>query len=374
MTQRRAVHAGPAPIGPYSPAVVAGDLVFVSGILAADAEGRISGDITAQTRRVMARLEEVLTAAGSDLAHALTVHVYLRRGEDFAAMNAVYQTFLEAQPLGKAQPPSRTTVVADLLGPDTLIEVAAVAVPRGGRRSVIEPAGWAKSPLPYSYCVRGGDALFLAGLVARDRNTNQPVEGGVGAQLDLIMTNARDILGAAGLSLDHVVSARIYLTDRASFAEMNEGWRRHFARATPARATVIAGLMQPAYKIEVTLVAHGAQAQHLPADPPNPNLSGAVKAGSMVCLSGMLAATAGDVTAQTRATLAKARAALERAGARPQDVAEATVWMPDLSHFAAMNAVYREMFPDAPPARATVGAGLVADGALVEIGMTAVVA
>src|SRR5688500_16709807 len=195
MTQRRAVHAGPAPIGPYSPAVVAGDLVFVSGILAADAEGRISGDITAQTRRVLARLEEVLVAAGSDLAHALTVHVYLRRGEDFGAMNAVYQT------AWKAQPPSRTTVVADPLGPDTLIEVAAVAVPRGGRRSVIEPAGWAKSPLPYSYCVRGGDALFLAGLVARDRNTNQPVAGGVGAQLDLIMTNARDILGAAGLSL-----------------------------------------------------------------------------------------------------------------------------------------------------------------------------
>lgn len=366
MTQRRTVSAGPVPIGPYSPAVVAGGLVFVSGILAADTNGVISGDITAQTRRVMERLREVLDAAGSDLAHAVTLHVYLRRGEDFAAMNAVYQTYWSAQP------PSRTTVVADLLGPDTLIEIAAVAVPRGAQRAVIDPPGWAHSPLPYSYAVRAGDTLFLAGLVARDRVTNRAVDGSVGAQLDLIMSHAREILGAAGLSLEHVASARVYLTDPASFAEMNGGWTRHFTGDKPARATVIADLMQPAYKIEVTLVAHGDQGEHLPADPPSANLSGVVKAGRMVFVSGMLAAGAGDITAQTRATLAKARAALERAGATPADVADATVWLPDLSHFAAMNAVYREMFSVAPPARATVGAGLVAKDALVEIAMTAV--
>ena len=366
MTQRRAITAGPAPIGPYSPAIVSGGLVFVSGLLASGADGKISGDIAEQTRRVMTRLEEILVAAGSDMAHAVTVHVYLRRGEDFAAMNAVYQSYW------KAQPPSRTTVVADLLGPDTLIEVAAVAVPRGGRRIAIDPPGWAKSPLPYSYCVRAGDVLYLAGLVARDRSTNQPVEGSVSAQLDLIMTNAREILGAAGLSLDHIVSARVYLTDAAAFAEMNAGWQKHFPRKKPTRATVIAGLMQPAYKIEVTFIAHGAQAEYQPTDPPNQNLSGVAKAGSMVFVSGTLAPAAGDITAQTRETLQKLTAALARAGAKPSDVAEATVWLPDLSHFAAMNAVYREMFADAPPARATVGAGLVSKEALVEIAMTAV--
>lgn len=372
MTQRRVISAGPAPIGPYSPAVLAGGLVFVSGILASDASGRISGDITAQTRRVLDRLSEVLAAADSDMAHAVTVHVYLRKGGDFAAMNAVYQTYWQAQPPWKAQPPSRTTVVADLLGPETLIEVAAVAVPRGGQRAAIDPPGWATSPLPYSYCVRAGEALFLAGLVARDRATNQPVQGSVRAQLDLIMANAREILGAAGLSLDHVTSARVYLTDGASFAEMNEGWRAHFAGSKPSRATVIAGLMQPAYTIEVTLVAHGAQAQHFAADPPNDNLSAAVKAGNMVFVSGMLAAGAGDAAAQTRATLAKARAAFARAGASPRDVVECTVWMPDLANFAAMNGAYRELFSEAPPARATVGAGLVAKDALVEIAMTAI--
>jgi aminoacrylate peracid reductase len=165
----------------------------------------------------------------------------------------------------------------------------------------------------------------------------------------------------------------VYLTEPASFAEMNEGWRAHFSGAKPSRATVIAGLMQPAYKIEVTLVAHGAQAEHLPADPPSQNLSAVVKAGSMIFVSGMLAGGTADATTQTRETLAKARAALARAGASPRDVAECTVWLPDLTNFAAMNAAYREVFADAPPARATVGAGLVAKDALVEIAMTAVI-
>jgi 2-iminobutanoate/2-iminopropanoate deaminase len=119
-------------------------------------------------------------------------------------------------------------------------------------------------------------------------------------------------------------------------------------------------------------VAHGAQAQHLPADPPSQNLSAVVKSGSMIFVSGMLAGGTTDVTTQTRETLAKARAALARAGASPRDVAECTVWLPDLSKFTAMNAAYREVFTEAPPARATVGAGLVAKDALVEIAMTAV--
>ncbi|HUF24162.1 MAG TPA: Rid family hydrolase [Vicinamibacterales bacterium] len=337
-------------------------LTFVPALTAPDA----GGDITAQTGGVLARLEEMLSTAGSDLAHAATVHVYLRRGEDFAAMNAVYAK------AWSAAPPSRTTIVADLPGADALVAMSAVAVPRGGRRRIVNPPGWAESPLPYSYAVGAGDAVFLAGLVARDSGTNRPVEGRAGAQLDLIMANAREILGAAGLSLDHVVSARVYLADAASFAEMNEGWRKHFPGAKPARATVIAGLMQPAYRIEVTLVAHAAEPRHLPADPPNANLSAAVTAGSMVFVSGMLAAGAGDAAAQTRETLAKARAALARAGVSPADVVETTVWLPDLAHLAAVDRAYGEMFAGEAPARVTAGAGLVAKDALVEIAMTAV--
>lgn len=344
------------------PVVDAGGLLFVSGIVAEAPDP----DITHQTREVLERLGQALAGAGSDLAHAVTVHVYLRRARDFADMNAAYRGFWPSAP------PSRTTVVAGLPG-EALVAVSAVAVRRGGKRRVIAPDGWGASPLPYSYAVRAGDAVFLSGLVARDRESGAPVGGTVTDQLDLIVANAREILGASGLSLDHVVSARIFLPDAATFPEMNEAWRAHFGAAKPARATVIAGLMQPAYRVEVTLVAHAAPAERFTADPPSPNLSGVVRAGKLVSVSGMLAGGPGDVVTQTRDTLARARAALARAGATPADVVETTVYLPDLAHAAAMDAAYRETFAAAPPARVTVGAGLVAKDARVEIAMTAAI-
>jgi len=364
VTQRRAIHAGLPPAGPYSPAIACGGLIFVSGLIAEDDEGRVTGDIAQQTKIVLDRLGDVLAAAGSDLAHAVTVHVYLRRAEDFGAMNAVYESYWTSEP------PSRTTVVVDLIGADTLIEVTAVAAARGTGRDVFSPDGWARSLLPYSYAVRAAGTVYLAGLVARDPRTNAPVPGTAREQLDLIMANARDVLAAAGLTLDAVTSARVFLTEAAAFPEMNEAWRAHFPGRKPARATVVAGLMNPAYRVEVTLVAHAGAVEFLEADPPSGNLSGVVKAGATAFVSGMLAPGA-TVREQTRGTLQKAAAALARAGAAPPDVVEALVYLPDLSGFDEMNAAWQEVFPTAPPARATVGAGLLVDGGMVEIVLTA---
>src|SRR5690606_1618424 len=282
---------------PQRPVVDAGGLIFVSDIVS---EAR-DADITSQTREVLERLVAMRSEAGPDLAHAATVHVYVRRAADFAAMNEVYRTFW------KSAQPSRTTVVADLPG-EALIAVSAVAVRRGVKRKVVTPAGRGASPLPYSYAVRAGDVAFLSGLIARDREPGQPVAGSVTDQLDLIVSNAREILDATGLSLDQVVSARVFLPDASTFLEMTDAWRTHFGAAKPARATVIAGLMQPAYRIEVTLVAHAASVERFTADPPSPNLSGVVRAGKLVSVSGMLAPGPGDIVTQTRDTLARARA------------------------------------------------------------------
>ncbi|MEZ5318027.1 MAG: RidA family protein, partial [Vicinamibacterales bacterium] len=118
-------------VGPVaSPAVVAGGLVFVSAMTAAGPDGRISGDVTAQTTRVFERLARVLAAAGSSLGQTLTIHVYLKHATDFAAMNDAYR-----QAVGDS-PPTRTTVVADL-GPDALVAMSAVAVPDGAPREVL---------------------------------------------------------------------------------------------------------------------------------------------------------------------------------------------------------------------------------------------
>src|ERR1700729_1767620 len=85
----------PAPRGPYSPAVRAGDFIFVSGQVAVDpATNELSkGDVQHETRIVLNNVKLVLEGAGATLADVVRVGVYIGDGKDFAAMNEVYSEF-----------------------------------------------------------------------------------------------------------------------------------------------------------------------------------------------------------------------------------------------------------------------------------------
>jgi aminoacrylate peracid reductase len=372
MPAKQIVHAGPAPVGPYSPAVKAGGFIYVSGTLAQDDRGAVAGkgDVAAQTRRIIERMRDVLGAAGSSLEQVVAVTVYLKSASDFQAMNDAYRTFWPKDP------PTRTTVIADLVLADALVEMTMVAVPAGAPRTVIHPAGWMASPNPYSYAIRSGDTVFLSGLVSRNGRDNSVVTGDVTAQTKVVMDNAGELLKAAGLSHDHVVSARVYLPDTAGFQPMNAAYRSYFTGAPPARATVKAGLAGSQYAVEITMIASAApRAAVSDGRPPNPNLSTAIRAGNTLYLSGMLGntpETKGNVAAQTRETLARIRTALSAAGYSPADVVDAMVYITDVAAFAGMNGEYRSFFQQDFPARTTVGSGLVAADGLVEIMMTAV--
>lgn len=114
----------PAAIGPYSQAVVAGDLVFCSGQIALDPRtGQVvEGDVSAQTRRVLANLSAVLEAAGSSLSKVVKCTVYLKSMTDFTAMNLVY-----SEMFGAAKP-ARATVEVSRLPRDVVVEIDAIAV------------------------------------------------------------------------------------------------------------------------------------------------------------------------------------------------------------------------------------------------------
>lgn len=370
MEQRRAVTAGAPPIGPYSPAIVAGGLIYVSGLLGTGSDGQLVGpDVASQTKRILDRMREILEASGSSLAQTVSVSVFLKNRTDFDALNTTYREYF------KDSPPVRTTVVADLLN-GALVEIAAIAVPNGATREVLHPAGWVKSPRPYSYIVRTDDLVFLSGLVSRRGVDDSPVPGPVDVQTKTILDNATALLKTAGLGLENVVQSRVFIVDDLMFDGMNNTYRTYFPQAPPARATAIAGLMGIDLVVEVTLVATRGKKEVIgPVVSPSLPLSTAVRAGNRLFLSGVLGNTdknMGDVTAQTREVMTRIGRTLTTAGLSFADVADSAVYMTDLTQFAAMNAVYRESFPNAPPARATIGTKLVSRNALVEIMMTAV--
>jgi 2-iminobutanoate/2-iminopropanoate deaminase len=113
----------PTPVGPYSPGMIFGQLVFVSGQAGRDpATGKLGPDVTAQTEQALKNIAAILEAAGSGLQHVLRCGVFLVDMKEFPKMNEVY-----ARAFG-AHRPARTTVeVSGLPGPGLLVEIDAIA-------------------------------------------------------------------------------------------------------------------------------------------------------------------------------------------------------------------------------------------------------
>lgn len=112
----------PAAIGPYSQAVVVGNLIFTSGQIPLDPEtgALIGSDITEQTHRVCKNLDAVLRAAGGSLQSAVKTVCFLADMADFAAFNEVYATYF-------TEKPARSCVAVKTLPKGALVEVEVVA-------------------------------------------------------------------------------------------------------------------------------------------------------------------------------------------------------------------------------------------------------
>jgi 2-iminobutanoate/2-iminopropanoate deaminase len=123
---RQAITAPDAPkaIGPYSPAIRAGNLLFLSGQIPIDpATGAtVEGDIAAQTERVMQNIAALLKAAGASFADVVRTTVFLADMNEFAAMNGVYGKYV-GEPA-----PARSTVQVSRLPRDARVEIDVIAV------------------------------------------------------------------------------------------------------------------------------------------------------------------------------------------------------------------------------------------------------
>lgn len=125
-TQRTVVSTETAPsaIGPYSQAIIAGNLVFCSGQVPLDpSSGQlVSGTIEEETQRVMENISAVLAAAGTSLARIVKTTIFLSDMNDFAAVNAAYGAYFPQDP------PARSTVQVARLPRDVRVEIEAIAL------------------------------------------------------------------------------------------------------------------------------------------------------------------------------------------------------------------------------------------------------
>lgn len=119
-----ATDRGPQAIGPYSQAIRANGFLFVSGQIPLDpaTQQPVSGDIQAQTERVLENVKGIVEAAGSSLDRVVRATVFLADMNEFAAMNEVYGRYF------RNQPPARSTVQVSRLPRDARVEIDVIAL------------------------------------------------------------------------------------------------------------------------------------------------------------------------------------------------------------------------------------------------------
>ena len=123
MLNKISTDKAPSAIGPYSQAIVCGDMLYTSGQIPINPEtGNIEAtDITAQTEQVMKNLAAVLEAAGTSFENVVKTTCFLAEIADFAAFNAVYAKYI-------TNTPARSCVAVKTLPKNGLVEVEAIAV------------------------------------------------------------------------------------------------------------------------------------------------------------------------------------------------------------------------------------------------------
>ena len=114
----------PEPIGPYSQAVMIGNMLFISGQIAIQkpSGNLITGSIEEETRQVMHNLSEILTAAGMNFSHVVKSTIFLKDMNNFPQVNALYGEHFQTNP------PARETVEVSRLPKDVNVEISCIAV------------------------------------------------------------------------------------------------------------------------------------------------------------------------------------------------------------------------------------------------------
>ena len=108
---------------------------------------------------------------------------------------------------------------------------------------------------PYSVAVQTGNFVFTSGQIGLDPESGNLVDGGIVAETRQVLTNLKNVLEAAGTSLDWVVKTTVYLRDMNDFAKMNAIYGEFFKVSHPARSTVQAAALPKGGAVEIDVIA-----------------------------------------------------------------------------------------------------------------------
>ncbi len=219
---------------PVTPAVIAGDRMYLSGFLGRDIKtGRIPDDAAGQVELSLDRMLETLKTAGLDFRNLVFVNPYLTSAVPAAVMNKIYASHFEF-----GNTPARATISVAGLPSGANVEFTGVAVLDLAKRRAVRPRNMAPSSTA-SPCVFAGETLFCSAKSGFIPGVNSGIyASSVATQLRQTMRNLLDGLEEAGMNFSNVVMSNVYLDNVDDFNEMNRVYAEYFNGPAPARTTV----------------------------------------------------------------------------------------------------------------------------------------
>ena len=341
-----------------SPAIDAGDYVYVSGQGPLCPDGSTPTNFADQVRQSLENIKTVVEAAGLAMDHVVYVQVYLDDMSHYQALDKAFAAFFPKLP------PARGVLGVARL-PEPSVQINAVAVRDLKGKQAVELPNF-KPNKAYSFGILTHDRLFVSTMLGSDPATDK-VPANPAGQVDLALDRLNMVVEAAGLTLGNMVFVNPYLTSEIPMRIMNEHYARRFEFGnTPGRATIQVSSLPEGAHIAYTGVAVRDLTQRRAIRPknmpPSPTASPCVFAGdTLYCSakSGFIPGPNGGVFApstadQVRQTMRNLLDNLEEAGMKFDQVVSTTVYLDDLSESAAFGNVYRKYFSGVLPAQTTV--------------------
>ena len=232
---------GPPPIGPFSPGVMAGDYLYVSGQGAKTPAGVMPATFKEQVHQTLENVKTVVEAAGLHMENVVYTQVYLDDMTHFQEMNEVYTTYFPNTP------PARATLGVAKLPGGTTVEINAVAVRDAAEKKAVSISGYQVDE-PMSPGILTKDRLFISALRTKSTSAEAEVDGA--------LDGMKAVVQAAGLTMENVVFVNPYLTSKIPTKTMNSLYAKRFQFGnTPARATIEITSLPEDSQVEFTGVA-----------------------------------------------------------------------------------------------------------------------
>lgn len=247
---------GEPPAGfPFSPGVLAGGTLYVSGKGDQLPGGGHPEGFEAQARQCLKNVEATLGAAGLGFGDVVMTNVFLDRAGDVETVDRVYREFVRA-----GDEPACSLAFVDWIPGGSHLEVTCVATTDRAGRKAVRPGGLTLGPADGSVtgspAVWSGPTLYVSGLAGTTPGGGL-VAGAVGEQVRGMARNHVAVLDEAGLKLDDIVSGFVYLRDMADYAPMNAVYKEYYSKGPAVRTCLMpeGGTTHPETRVRASFIA-----------------------------------------------------------------------------------------------------------------------